>query len=411
MPSNYALASQCQLQRDELHELLALSASAAGAGADGGGAGAPACDKLPLWRLLLTEAHVRSLLVHALVRVSVPKSRQQQLIQGNKYVQAGLQATGATAGQQHHYRVGKVVALVPRPRAASDGPQTKADASPAASLLSEWLLGLDFGEATELVGAKYVSNEPFSAEEHAVFVRSCLSTRIGTAAAAPALMTAAEADVVVRNLHDIRQYVAAVVAARGGKAAATATVVAGVGARKRPRDGADIGDGSSNNNNNNNEPDFDAEAELLSREQLLVERARHREERRRWESLRDEQQRHLSGLRQLLNSKNGEIQRVLHAQRQAEAEHRTELEQWRGKTEEQGQAMRRIERELAEEREVQKEHREKTERLVAQLKKLAEQTRKFKEVSDAVAEWLRLGTKQPEEVLASLKRKLAESQM
>ncbi|RNF01381.1 hypothetical protein TraAM80_07029 [Trypanosoma rangeli] len=404
MPSNYAVASQCQLRRDEMHELLALSAAA------GNGTETAEEDKLPLWRMLLTEAHVRSLLAHTLVRVSVPKNKQQQLIHGNKYVQANAQANSSTEGQQHHYRVGKVVALVPRPRASPGGLQTATDASPAASLLSEWLLGINFGETTDLLGAKYVSNEPFSAEEHAVFVRSCLSTRADTTTAASALMSAAEADVVVRNLYDIREYVRAVVAARGGKAAA---VVSGAAGRKHPRDSAAAALGGTGNegNCNDNEDDCDGEGGLLTREELLVERARHREERCRWESLRDEQQRHLSGLRQLLNSKNGEIQRVLHTQRQAEAEHRTEIEQWRAKTEQQGQTIRRTERMLAEEREVQRENREKTEKLVAQLKKLVEQTRRFKEVSDTVAEWLRLGTKQPEDVLASLKIKLAESQM
>ncbi|KEG08584.1 hypothetical protein DQ04_06861000 [Trypanosoma grayi] len=102
------------------------------------------------------------------------------------------------------------------------------------------------------------------------------------------------------------------------------------------------------------------------------------------------------------------MQRVLHAQRQAETEHRTAVEQWRNKTEEQGQAMRRTERALAEERAAQQERREKTDMLVAQLKKLAEQTRRFKEVTDTLAEWLHMSTRQPEEVLARLKEKMAE---
>ncbi|KAF5220926.1 hypothetical protein TcYC6_0036240 [Trypanosoma cruzi] len=407
MSSNYTLASQCQLRRDEMHELLVLAAAAASTldTASGNGVGPKECSKLALWRMLLSEAHVRTLMVHALVRVSVPKSKQQLLIHGNKYMKASSSAKGSTEGQQHNYRVGKVVALIPRPRGSSDVTKTTSDAPPAGSLLSDWLLGVDFGEATELLGAKYVSNEPFSPEEHAVFLRSCLSTHTDTTKAS-APMTAPEADVVVRNLHDIRKYVTAVVEERSGKAAAA---VSGVGGIKRPRDDAAAALGKEEGGNRHKKEDDEDEEETLTRAQLLAERARHREERHRWEALLDEQQRHLSGLRQLLNSKNGEIQRVLHTQRQAEAAHRAEMEQWKVKMEEQGQTIRRSERMLADEREVQKENREKTEKLVAQLKKLAEQTRRFKEVSDTVADWLRLGTKQPEEVLVALKRKLAES--
>ncbi|KEG06245.1 hypothetical protein DQ04_15051020, partial [Trypanosoma grayi] len=117
MASNYGLAAQCQLRRDELHELLTLSAVATQA--DGGGSGTSNGNAvLPLWRTLLTAAHVRALVLHALVRVSVPKSKQQLLIRGNKYTNAGGGAGASAENNNHHqqqqvYRVGQIVALVP----------------------------------------------------------------------------------------------------------------------------------------------------------------------------------------------------------------------------------------------------------------------------------------------------------
>ncbi|ORC86019.1 uncharacterized protein TM35_000312050 [Trypanosoma theileri] len=443
MSTNFTLAAQCQLKRDEIHELLNLS-SAAKRELEAEkhlnndkninttntntttGMRRSIHDMLPQWCMLLTAAQVCSLMQHTLVRVSIPKNKQALLIHGNKYMrlssspekQKEQQEEEQQKQKQSYYRIGKIVAVLPRPRTKSEISTTTSSVDPTVGEhLSDWLLQINFGEVTDLIGAKYVSNESFTAEEHTVFLRSCLTTQTHTTTSA---ITAMDAEMIARNVEYIRRFTAEVVGERNSTHSTEQTTgvssttnphdnnIAGGGSRKRPRDEVNaVGEGlnddestvddndnddnnNKNNNNNNNDAAYGGQSTVVSNEVLK------------------EMQQQLRGLRELLNSKNDDMQRVLLATRQAEVAHNAEKEQYHAKVVSLGEALRSAEREQAALHEQRQQDKEKTNMLTVQLKRIVEHTQKFKQVSDTAAEWLHSNTKEPEEVLRRLNEKIAE---
>ncbi|CBH18263.1 hypothetical protein, conserved [Trypanosoma brucei gambiense DAL972] len=412
MSTNYALASQCQLRRDELGELLALativeSHSKMPSSVDGGvgnnSISTESSDRnaiVALWHTFLTSAHVRSLTTDTLVRVSIPKSKQQLLIHDNEHIRPAAQSSESTKNKQQYYRLGSVMTIVPHPRAVPENQQTTAtnanDVGTAAHL-SSWLLQINFGDVAELLSAKYVSNEPFTAEEHTVYVRSyvakCLNSNIP-------LSSTSYAEVVARNVKDIHRFVEAVKVHRKGNGETALQPSSGVtlGATKRLR--SEVGDVGDGVDNDSDDDDFT---------HRTVGNGYGSDKHDRQAKLVEDQERRLVALRQHLNSKNNELQRLLQAQKRAAADHLAQQEQWNIKAESQGTALRRAEKELVEERAKRQQQQEKTDKLITQLKRLAEQTRKFKDVSDTVAEWLCVSSRQPEEVRARVQEKMAEN--
>ncbi|KAH8604932.1 hypothetical protein ERJ75_001658900 [Trypanosoma vivax] len=416
MPSNYALAAQCQLFRDAISELFLLAAEGVAteveqegenrSGASSGNDTAQHSESfLPLWRAILTPSLVRSLIVRTLVRVSIPKNKQHQLLQSNKFIRAagGPLDENGRGKQMSCYRVGTVMAVVANPLISSrtKPPASTGNEGGGGKYLSDWLLQINFGEVTELLMAKYVSNEPFTDEEHSIFVRSSMSAAIN---AKSTLLPADEADVVARNIRDIGLFVEAVKAQRRGATSRAEVDVTALhpradaagASRKRGRgEVGRVGEGVLDGQ----------EAEgCVSDEEFTGQRGPSSADVS--PRLVEELQRQLGALRQLLNSKNSDVQRLLQLQKKAADDHAAEQQQWKAKAEAQGLAIRRAEKALADERARQREHEEKTQRLVTQLKRLADQTRKFKEVSDTVAEWLQCSSRQPDEVLALVREKM-----
>ncbi|CCD16145.1 unnamed protein product [Trypanosoma congolense IL3000] len=414
MPTNYGLAAQCQLRREDFSELFAL---VAGAEADcavpdelsDSNCSSAVSQSIPLrlWRTLLTGAHIRSLMLHTLVRVSIPKSKQALLVHGNRHMNSSARpGDSSSSGKQQHYRVGCVVAVVPRPQSSESRQATAAAANSedTAALLSSWLLQINFGEAAELLAAKYVSNEPFTKEEHLVYVRSCVSK---CANAPVALSSTGETDVVARNVQDIHRFVEAVRSQRNEPSYSSSqqkTANSGDGntchAKKRFRaepgavgDGIDDSDDDDNNENGHGVVRGVCTAVKCKQQARLVE----------------DQERRLVALRQHLNNKNDELRQILQEQKQAARDHAAQQEQWNAKAEAQGLAMHRVEKELAEERAAKQLLQEKTDQLVTKMKCLAEQTRKYKSVSDTVAEWLCVTSRKPEDVLERVQEKMAET--
>lgn len=160
---------------------------------------------------LLSEAHVRELIVHTLVRIAVPRNKQDALIAHNPYVQEQIhhaqqmqrnRASSSTPqssmshvhNQQQQgtrdseradsatavtHRVGRVTALLPKPD-MTHKESTHHDAAAAASakeatLLNAWLIAVHVGESVELLALRHVSPHAFTEEEYRVYLRSTLA--------------------------------------------------------------------------------------------------------------------------------------------------------------------------------------------------------------------------------------------
>lgn len=228
----------CQLFRRELEEIPRLSSRIIAAALPqqqqevvvGGG--------------LLTEAHIRGLVVGAPVRVAIPAKKRDALVVGNPFIQAAVTTAmaaaaaaaaaksnarelgeptdthGPSTGKSVHgvqdrnaflpsHRVGVVVALLPKPGAEAASP------SPG-----DWLLAVNLGEATEVFPLRSVSEDAFTEQEHQVYVQSTLG---GAAGKGHSLLSGEQVEAMKRRIVELRMALSVVLGVVPAPAAAAAS--------------------------------------------------------------------------------------------------------------------------------------------------------------------------------------------
>ncbi|KAG5510544.1 hypothetical protein JKF63_06841 [Porcisia hertigi] len=438
MPATYALAKECQLTRSDVEGVLSLAAqlilhttSAAtptnGSSSVSASPSTPARSPLtPMIGALLTDAHVRSLLLNTLVRVLVPARRQKALLDDNKYVQAanmvaleqqtttshGARTTSSATEEPHtlqRYRIGRVVGVVPKPgsgvaearHGGNRSTTTSAGLSAAAAEEDQrWLLAVYLGDCVEPFAVSAIAEDVFTETEHRIFVQSALTTNKedGNRRAdvlpsqQSALLSAETAATVQQNIRDIRLALRLMqtagkttAGAIGEEEEVTAQLMQRVSGVKRPRTASDD-DGDSNDTRPRKELALNAEdgkglatyfgsgtSSLCARITRLMEDVASRSTQ-------------LQQLRQLLQQKEQEVKTTLQRQQQQEARHRGEVDVWRAKVEEQSRTHEQASKEL-------RESLEQRDRLLEEantkLRRLAGMTTKYKQVVDAVAALLK----------------------
>ncbi|AYU76483.1 hypothetical protein, conserved [Leishmania donovani] len=434
MPAAYALAKECQLLRGDIEGVLSLAAqlllhtTAAASSSANGPPTAPASSSAPATSFLgpvvgsiLTDAHVRSLLLNTLVRVLVPARRQKALLDDNKYVQAAnmvalqqqstndarpANSVNRAADVSQRYRVGRVVGVVPKPgpmaAEASHGKSASATcgglAAAAADEGQRWLLAVYVGECVEPFAVSAIAEDIFTEAEHRVFVQSALSTNRedGSRRASvlpsqqPALLSAETAATVQQSIKDIRVALQLMQAADktvsvAGMEAATATLIQRASGLKRPHAASDDDGDINSHKRRTGAASIGEDSDGLGTyfgngaSSQAVRMARLSEDL----AARGAQ---LQQLRQLLQQKDQEVKAALQQQQQQEARHRSEIDVWRAKVEEQSRTRERVAKES-------RESLEQRDRLLEEantkLRRLAGMATKYKQVVDAVAALLK----------------------
>ncbi|AIN95956.1 hypothetical protein LPMP_090400 [Leishmania panamensis] len=437
MPATYALAKECQLLRGDVEGVLSLAAqlllqTTTTASPPNGSAIASASSSTPTTSFIgpvvgaiLTDVHVRSLLLNTLVRVLVPARRQRALLDDNKYVHAANMAALQEQQQQQRsngprptnsvdggsdvlqrYRVGRVVGVVPKPqpkaaKVAHDGSGSASCADFAAAAAEEgqqWLLAVYVGECVEPFAVSAIAEDVLTEVEHRIFVQSALSTNReeGSRRASvlpsqqPALLSAEMAVVVQQSIKDIRlalqlMQTADKKAAAVGVEAATRRLMQRASGVKRWHDASD-NDADSRTHKRGTEAASAGESSnglgthfgngassQAARVARLTEDV----------TARGTQ---LQQLRQLLQQKEQEVKATLQQQQQQEARHRGEIDVWRAKVEEQSRTHERVSKES-------RESLEQRDRLLdeanTKLRRLAGMATKYKQVVDTVAALLK----------------------
>ncbi|KAG5485475.1 hypothetical protein LSCM1_07559 [Leishmania martiniquensis] len=453
MPATYALARDCQLLRSDVEGVLSLAArllhTTAAASSANGMASAPPSSSTsaasfvgPVVGAILTDAHVRSLLLNTLVRVLVPARRQKALLDDNKYVQAAnvaaLQQQSSNgprsansahggSGVSQRYRVGRVVGVVskpgvkvPEPGHGGSAPATGAAfAAAAAEEGQRWLLAVYIGECVEPFAVSAIAADAFTEAEHRIFVESALSTNRedGSRRASvlpsqqPALLSSETAATVQESIKDIRLALQVMQAADKTAAAAvvetaTALLTQRASGVKRPHDASDDdGDSKRRREAASAREDSDGLGRFFGNgaSSQAARMARLTED----VAVRGAQ---LQQLRQLLQQKEQEVKTTLQKQQQQDARHRSEIDVWRAKVEEQSRTHERVAKES-------RESLEQRDRLLeeanAKLRRLAGMASKYKQVVDTVAALLQRSSNEegggtvmtPDDILSALKAK------
>ncbi|KPA77524.1 hypothetical protein ABB37_06905 [Leptomonas pyrrhocoris] len=482
MPADFALAKECQLFRKDVDGVLALAAQLVLSSASPStttttttssattehSVPAPSSSRLlagPLIGAVLTEAHTRTLLHNALVRVLVPAQRHAALLQDNKYVRLANEAerkkrqeqqqqqqnpsgsangTGGTAtapvaplsldAQQQRFRVGRVVGVVPKPGAKTPAAGTRSSAA-TGDPSQLWLLAVYVGECVEPFTVASLSDDVFTEAEHRIFVQSALSTNRedGSRRAnvlpsqQPALLSREAAATVQQNIKDIRRVLAVADAvalqekdgsveddaAAATVDAYTAEMLQRASGVKRPRDGDSTLSTNTTTAAGNSTADDDQDGASSPLVTFLGNGATSQAA--RLARLTDDiaaRGQQLQQLRQLLHQKDQEVKSALQQQQQMEARHRGEVDAWRAKAEEQTRSQARAAQAAA-------DSLEQRDRLLEEantkLRRLAGMTTKYKQVVDAVATLLRRSSNtsgdnggtptSPDEILAALQHK------
>ncbi|GET86291.1 hypothetical protein, conserved [Leishmania tarentolae] len=456
MPATYALAKESQLLRGDIEGVLsvaaqllssntlAVSSSASGSPAAPASSSASATSFVgPVVGAILTDAHVRSLLLNTLVRVLVPARRQKALLDSNKYVQAANMAAvqqqqqssndskpmisadkGADVSQR--YRVGRVVGVVSKPgpkaaEASHDRSTSVTGAGFAAAAADEgqrWLLAVYMGECVEPFAVSSIAESAFTEAEHRIFVQSALSTNKENdsrrasvlPSQQPTLLSAETAATVQQRIKDIRVALQLMQAAdKTTVEAVTTQLMQRASGLKRPRAASDD-EGDRNSHTKSTEAasageDGDGLSTYFGNgtSSQAARLARLTEDL----AARGTQ---LQQLRQLLQQKDQEVKTSLQMQQQQEARHRSEVDVWRAKVEEQSRTHERVAKEA-------RESLEQRDRLLEEantkLRRLAGMATKYKQVVDAVAALLKHSGSEgsdsavmtPEDILIALQAK------
>ncbi|CCW62201.1 unnamed protein product [Phytomonas sp. EM1] len=463
MTSQYAQAKHCQLFQTDLEDLLLLPTRVILCGNDASqdrdAGGVDSRIVLPTLggalSSLLTAIHVRASIENAVVRVFIPKSKQEALLLDNPYVQLQQQQAivqeedkkevvnaGLESGTSVHtrrpspkkmlHRVGRVVALLSKPKSTNQGSHSGSTPS-GEELLSSWMLAVHLGEKIELFAIKCVSNEVLSEPEHLVYLHSTLGKHPMSRAAlkqAPTnatdnfILTGERAEVVKKNLKDLRAVFEAVrlhekkmsgdksaeplqpLLSHIGVDAGVSNVshnVAGVPLFKRARtDGVSEIQTESGKRHGNQDviPQTYEEAEVEQTqyfgEQEYSKAVRFSRLSRENETLTQQ----VDQLRQVLQSRDESLA-LLHKQlRQAEEQHKSELSQWRLKELDERKSHERI---VLEQHTKLKDNETLLQKADQKLRELAKMTVKYKSIFDEVMRRMDLKGKSPEEVLIILK--------
>ncbi|CCW69534.1 unnamed protein product [Phytomonas sp. Hart1] len=460
MPSQYVQAKHCQLFRTDLEDLLLLPTRIILCGNDvSKGSDTEKEDSRIAFPTLggalsglLSEVHARASIENTIVRVFIPKSKQEALLLDNPYVQlyqqqskdklenkkeetsAMLESNVPIQSQRPSHkemlhRVGRVVALLPKPKSTNQGINS-GSMTPGEELLSSWLLAVHIGEMIELFPIKCVSNEALSESEHIVYLHSTLgkyaTARPTTKPAATNvtdnfILTGERVEAVKKNLKDLRAVLEAVQlhqqqrnGEKGGEPLRQLLSYMGVdtGAGsslhrvpplKRARTDGVLGMAFEAAKAHG-----DQDVTHQTDEEVEAEQARYFGNGEFSEAVRFSRLTHenkqlteqLDQLRQMLQGRDDSLA-LLHKQmRQTEEQHKSELSQW---------CLKELDASKTHERIVLEYHTKLNEnetllqKADAKLRELAKMTVKYKSIFDEVLKRMNIKGRNPEEVLALLK--------
>lgn len=165
---------------------------------------------------LITGEYLRGLVQHAPVRIRIPPKKQEALLHRNPYVQEAItrfreeKAAASSSGEvaaspkevneqvSHHFshRVGRLDTLLLKPSIANEVEEILSGGRTDEVLVGKvnalrvapqsWLVAVDLGTHCETFPISAVSNEPFTAEEHKIWIRTSIgSTVTSTIPASP----------------------------------------------------------------------------------------------------------------------------------------------------------------------------------------------------------------------------------
>lgn len=420
-------AQHCQVFARDLDDVLRLNAVLL----PGSDANSNACNQEAAaeWvaRAILTQAHVRSLLSNALVRVSIPTIKQPALLEGNTYVMAANAAAargvgvadgdasspnavgGLSATMTH--RVGHIVALLPRPGVTCV--ENKAEATmDAEELQRQWLLTVHLGECVEVFPLRFVSNAVFSDEEHDVYVQTALGTsqprssRLSSSDLCLTPLSTEQVEAVKVNVMALREAANATLRSdqpQSQKMRQRATTSPSTGSAVSLRNGGKRHREQEEGNADKgvHATEFNEESEALRKvlggseasQAILIARLRQQVQ---------AQGEQLQRMRDAHQKKDTAVTEALQQQRYAEQEFAAERTEWKDKLREEAKARERSMQESADKvaalEALQQQAGEK-------MKRLVEMTRRYKRVHDEVGRLLGVTGKTPDEVLELLRRK------